>query len=321
MAGLASAMESRDLVSVSRPIFASLGFRLEGFRSRHFEYCKEMVYLNFYNSTIFFCCIFRQETTKTCGKMADIWKNSTQKWWQRLFKKIRQNAQILKSRVSVSNLKSRVSVSVWEFLMKSRSRLEILTRSRSRRLRSRLHHWLVYIQPINHFWLTRFVTCLFLVLHDIQYSTYPLIIHAREHMQLQYVRETKFFVAWLRTAPSLYRASKPLRVRWRNVQFAANVALFRAQPCQLMWTHRLWNRNTHLQSFKRLLVDCANFLKLHYHAVNEVFVSITQRMQVKRCDGLTDSECFNQQPGSLSSAAYSTFNSSSSVLVPWSSPQ
>jgi len=35
-------MESRDLVSVSRPIFASLG--LEGFRSRDFEYCKEMVY-------------------------------------------------------------------------------------------------------------------------------------------------------------------------------------------------------------------------------------------------------------------------------------
>jgi len=50
-----------------------------------------------------------------------------------------QNGQILKSRISVSNFKSRVSVS--EFLMKSRSRLEILTRSRSRRLRSRLHHW------------------------------------------------------------------------------------------------------------------------------------------------------------------------------------
>jgi len=49
-------MESRDLISVSRlvsrPIFASLGLDLEGFRSRHdlkgymsreFEYCKEMV--------------------------------------------------------------------------------------------------------------------------------------------------------------------------------------------------------------------------------------------------------------------------------------
>ena len=77
-----------------------------------------------------------------------------QKWWRHFFEKFRQNAQILKSRVSVSNFKFRVSVS--EFLMKSRSRsrleiltrcqsrsrLEILTRfrSRSRTLRSRLHH-------------------------------------------------------------------------------------------------------------------------------------------------------------------------------------
>ena len=48
-------MESRDLVSVSRlvlrSIFSSLGledFRtslgLEGYRSRDFEYCKELVY-------------------------------------------------------------------------------------------------------------------------------------------------------------------------------------------------------------------------------------------------------------------------------------
>jgi len=67
-----------------------------------------------------------------------------QKWWRHFFEKFRQNAQILKSlvSVSVSNFKSRVSVS--EILMKSRSRscLEILTRSRSRRLRSRLHHCL-----------------------------------------------------------------------------------------------------------------------------------------------------------------------------------
>jgi len=34
-------MESRDLVSVSRPIFASLG--LEGYRCRGFEYCEEML--------------------------------------------------------------------------------------------------------------------------------------------------------------------------------------------------------------------------------------------------------------------------------------
>ena len=44
-------MESRDLVSVSIPIFASLGpeslrslLGLEVFRSRDFEYSKEMVY-------------------------------------------------------------------------------------------------------------------------------------------------------------------------------------------------------------------------------------------------------------------------------------
>jgi len=61
-------MESRDLVSVSRPIFASLGFRLEGFRSRHFEYCKEMVYLNFYNSTIFFVVFSGKKLPKHVGK-------------------------------------------------------------------------------------------------------------------------------------------------------------------------------------------------------------------------------------------------------------
>ena len=54
LTGFIPVMESRDLVSrrVSRPIFARLGlggFRsrlglgLEGFRSRDFEYCKEMV--------------------------------------------------------------------------------------------------------------------------------------------------------------------------------------------------------------------------------------------------------------------------------------
>jgi len=77
-----------------------------------------------------------------CQKFA---KNWSQKWWQHFLTKFRKNAQILKSLVSVSNFKSRVSVS--EFLMKSwsrsRSTLEILTktRSQSRRLQSRLHHW------------------------------------------------------------------------------------------------------------------------------------------------------------------------------------
>ena len=73
--------------------------------------------------------------------MPRILKNSSQKWWRHFLQKFWQNAQMLKSRVSVSNFKSRVTVS--EFLMKSRSRLEIVIKSRSRRLRSRLHHWLL----------------------------------------------------------------------------------------------------------------------------------------------------------------------------------
>jgi len=62
----------------------------------------------------------------------------------------------LGSRVSVSNFKSRVSVS--KFLMKSRSRLEILTRSRSRRLRSRLHHWPTHRVNLLGNWHDRYVT-------------------------------------------------------------------------------------------------------------------------------------------------------------------
>jgi len=75
------------------------------------------------------------------GKMPEIWKEkSSQKWW--CFFSIRQNAQILESRVSVSNFKSWVLVPFSRFLTKSWSRLEILTRSRPRsgRLRFRLHH-------------------------------------------------------------------------------------------------------------------------------------------------------------------------------------
>jgi len=42
------------------------------------------------------------------------------------------------------NVRSRVLVSVSPFMTRSRSRLEIWARSRSRRLRSRLHHWLAW---------------------------------------------------------------------------------------------------------------------------------------------------------------------------------
>ena len=69
---LLSVMESPDFVSVlrrvSRPIFASLG--LEGFRFWDFEYCKEMVCLHFYNSTIFCLLYLQEKTTKTRRKNA-----------------------------------------------------------------------------------------------------------------------------------------------------------------------------------------------------------------------------------------------------------
>jgi len=86
-------MESGDLVTVSRrdlsrDPFLSLGlegFRsrlgigLEGFRSRDIEYCKEMVFQNFYNSTIF-CLLYlqvrnNQNTLEKCQKL----KNASQK--------------------------------------------------------------------------------------------------------------------------------------------------------------------------------------------------------------------------------------------------
>ena len=79
--------------------------------------------------------------------MPEIWKIFKSDVMTTFLKYFLQNAWILKSRVSVSNYKSRVS----EVLMKSRfrSRLEILTRSRSRRLRSRLHHCWTYCMH-NH---------------------------------------------------------------------------------------------------------------------------------------------------------------------------
>ena len=63
---------------------------------------------------------------KHVRKMPEIWKKFKSEVMMTFFL-FQQNTQILKSRVS-------------EFLMKSRSRLEILTRFQSRRLRSRLHH-------------------------------------------------------------------------------------------------------------------------------------------------------------------------------------
>jgi len=59
-------MESRGLVSVSSPIFASLGLKgfrsrigLDGYRSREFENRNEMVQQFFYNSTILYLLLLK----------------------------------------------------------------------------------------------------------------------------------------------------------------------------------------------------------------------------------------------------------------------
>jgi len=79
----------------------------------------------------FFCLLYLQVRNKdsTLEKCKRFEKNWSQKWWRHFYKNFWQNAQILKSRVSIS---------VSEFLMTSRSRIEILSRSWSRRLWSRL---------------------------------------------------------------------------------------------------------------------------------------------------------------------------------------
>jgi len=74
-----------------------------------------------YFNDLLFVVFTGKKQPKHVGKMSEIWKKLKSEGMTTFFKKFRQNAQILKSRVSVS-----------EFLMKSRSRLEILTRSRSR---------------------------------------------------------------------------------------------------------------------------------------------------------------------------------------------
>ena len=67
--------------------------------------------LKFLIQRVFFVVFAGKKQPQHVEKMPEIWKNSSQKWWWHFFEKIRQNAQILKSRVSVSNFKPRVSVS------------------------------------------------------------------------------------------------------------------------------------------------------------------------------------------------------------------
>jgi len=131
-------MEVRDLVSVSRPNFASLGlegFRsrlgLKGYRSRDFEYCNKLI---------------------QCSKISII--------QQPLYLQVRNYKT---GRKNVRNLKKIQLRSDDDLFYKtigkmhkfwnpeSRSRdfwwnlgLEVLTRSGSRRWRSRLYHWSSY---------------------------------------------------------------------------------------------------------------------------------------------------------------------------------
>jgi len=86
-----------------------------------FEYCKNVAEDNCWNSTSFLSVVFAgKKQPKQVGKMPESRKNFNLEVVTTFFQKFRQNSQILKSRVSVSNFKSRRSVS--EFLMKSRSR-------------------------------------------------------------------------------------------------------------------------------------------------------------------------------------------------------
>ena len=65
-----------EFLSRSLRLQVSSRSRSRSFRSRDFEYCKEMVYQNFYNSNIFVCCICRYETTKTFRENARNLKKS-----------------------------------------------------------------------------------------------------------------------------------------------------------------------------------------------------------------------------------------------------
>jgi len=139
-------MESRDLVSARVAVSVSKVSGLETLNIAKKWFIKISIIQRFLLAV--FAGKNNQNTSEKCQKLE---KNSSQKWWRHFF---RQYSQILKSRVSVSNFKSRVSVS--EFLMKylSRSRLKILTksRSRSRRLRSRVHYCWMHSFQVDSFW-------------------------------------------------------------------------------------------------------------------------------------------------------------------------
>jgi len=95
-----------------------------------------------------FVVLSGKKQPKHVGKMPEIGKKFDSEVITTFSRK--KSAKCTNFEVSVSNFKSRVSVSVSEFLIKPRSRHEILTRSRSQRLRSRLHHWCIFRLRSRH---------------------------------------------------------------------------------------------------------------------------------------------------------------------------
>ena len=86
----------------------------------------------------FVCCICRWETTKTRRKNARILKKGQVRMMKTFKKNFRQNAHILKSRVSVSKFKSQVSSR--NFNQISVSKITVSTTSLVRSVIS-LHRW------------------------------------------------------------------------------------------------------------------------------------------------------------------------------------
>jgi len=101
-------MESRDLISVSRRIFASLG--LEGLETLNIA--KKWLIKNYMIQRFLLVVLAGKKHPKAVGKMQEILKNCKSELMTTFKKKFRQNVQILKSQVSVSSRNfNQVSVS------------------------------------------------------------------------------------------------------------------------------------------------------------------------------------------------------------------
>ena len=102
----------------------------------------------------FVCYNCRLETTKTCRKNARNLKKIQVRSDNDIA--LKYLAKCTNFEVSSLRLGLEVQVSVSEFLMKSQSRLEILTRSRSRRLQARLHHCYGHTKHLATLWSSTF---------------------------------------------------------------------------------------------------------------------------------------------------------------------